>query len=149
MDLTPPTARLVTDNGGRFIPLAEVQLGMKLRLTTGDHVPVNGEIVQGDLCLDEAMLTGEAVSQQRSVGDTVYAGTVVDNGSVLFRAAAIGSKTTLARITKLVRQAQSSKPEIGQPADRISAILVPAVVVVLISATPWYFFGPQPPWGIR
>lgn len=148
MDLTPPTARLVTDNGERFIPLAEVQLGMRLRLTTGDRVPVDGEIVQGDVWLDEAMLTGEAVPQQRSVGDTVYAGTVVDNGSVLFRAAAIGSKTTLARITKLVRQAQSSKPEIGQLADRISAIFVPAVVVVaLISATLWYFFGPQPPWG--
>lgn len=148
MDLTPPTARLVTENGERFIPLAEVQLGMRLRLTTGDRVPVDGEIVQGDVWLDEAMLTGEAVPQQRSVGDTVYAGTVVDNGSVLFRAAAIGSKTTLARITKLVRQAQSSKPEIGQLADRISAIFVPAVVVVaLISATLWYFFGPQPPWG--
>lgn len=142
MDLTPTTARLVTDNGECFIPLAEVQPSMRLRLTTADRVPVDGEIVQGDVWLDEAMLTGEAVPQQRSGGYTVYAGTVIDNGSVLFRAAAIGSKTTLARITKLVPQAQSSKPEIGQLADRISAIFVPAVVVALISATLWYFFGP-------
>lgn len=145
LDLTPPTARLVTDDGERDIPLAEVQLGMTLRLTTGDRVPVDGEIVQGEVWLDEAMLTGEAVPQQKGAGDTVHAGTVVDDGSVLFRAAAIGSQTTLARIIKLVRQAQSSKPAIGQLADRVSAVFVPAVVgIALFSAAMWYFFGPQP-----
>ena len=145
LDLTPPTARLVTDDGERDIPLAEVQLGMTLRLTTGDRVPVDGEIVQGEVWLDEAMLTGEAVPQQKGAGDTVHAGTVVDDGSVLFRAAAIGSQTTLARIIKLVRRAQSSKPAIGQLADRVSAVFVPAVVgIALFSAAMWYFFGPQP-----
>ncbi|RYM64776.1 Cu+ exporting ATPase [Serratia liquefaciens] len=145
LDLTPPTARLVTDDGEKSIPLAQVQLGMTLRLTTGDRIPVDGEIIQGEVWLDEAMLTGEAVPQQKSVGDTVHAGTVVDDGSVLFRAGAIGSKTTLARIIKLVRQAQSSKPEIGKLADRISAVFVPTVVAIaLFSAAIWYFFGPQP-----
>lgn len=145
LDLTPPTARLVTDDGEKSIPLAQVQLGMTLRLTTGDRIPVDGEIVHGEVWLDEAMLTGEAVPQQKSVGDTVHAGTVVDDGSVLFRAGAIGSKTTLARIIKLVRQAQSSKPEIGKLADRISAVFVPTVVAIaLFSAAIWYFFGPQP-----
>ncbi|CAI2404675.1 copper-exporting P-type ATPase CopA [Serratia liquefaciens] len=145
LDLTPPTARLVTDDGEKSIPLAQVQLGMTLRLTTGDRIPVDGEIVQGEVWLDEAMLTGEAVPQQKGVGDTVHAGTVVDDGSVLFRAGAIGSKTTLARIIKLVRQAQSSKPEIGKLADRISAVFAPTVVAIaLFSAAIWYFFGPQP-----
>ncbi|AYO36610.1 copper-exporting P-type ATPase CopA [Serratia sp. P2ACOL2] len=145
LDLTPPTARLVTDDGEKSIPLAQVQLGMTLRLTTGDRIPVDGEIIQGEVWLDEAMLTGEAVPQQKSVGDTVHAGTVVDDGSVLFLAGAIGSKTTLARIIKLVRQAQSSKPEIGKLADRISAVFVPTVVAIaLFSAAIWYFFGPQP-----
>ncbi|WP_410529213.1 copper-exporting P-type ATPase CopA [Serratia sp. AXJ-M] len=145
LDLTPPTARLVTDDGEKSIPLAQVQLGMTLRLTTGDRIPVDGEIIQGEVWLDEAMLTGEAVPQQKSVGDTVHAGTVVDDGSVLFRAGAIGSKTTLARVIKLVRQAQSSKPEIGKLADRISAVFVPTVVAIaLFSAAIWYFFGPQP-----
>ncbi|WP_346827224.1 copper-exporting P-type ATPase CopA [Serratia inhibens] len=145
LDLTPPTARLVTDDGEKTIALAQVQLGMTLRLTTGDRIPVDGEIVQGEVWLDEAMLTGEAVPQQKGIGDTVHAGTVVDDGSVLFRAGAIGSKTTLARIIKLVRQAQSSKPEIGKLADRISAVFVPVVVAIaLFSAAIWYFFGPQP-----
>ncbi|WP_445663174.1 copper-exporting P-type ATPase CopA [Enterobacter soli] len=145
LDLTPPTARVVTDDGEKNVPLAEVQPGMTLRLTTGDRVPVDGEITQGDAWLDEAMLTGEPIPQQKSQGDTVHAGTVVQDGSVLFRANAVGSHTTLSRIIRMVRQAQSSKPEIGQLADKISAIFVPVVVcIALLSAAIWYFFGPAP-----
>ena len=145
LDLTPPTARVVTDDGEKNVPLSEVQPGMTLRLTTGDRVPVDGEITQGDAWLDEAMLTGEPIPQQKSQGDAVHAGTVVQDGSVLFRASAVGSHTTLSRIIRMVRQAQSSKPEIGQLADKISAIFVPVVVgIALLSAAIWYFFGPAP-----
>lgn len=64
---------------------------------------------------------------------------------MLFRASAVGSHTTLSRIIRMVRRAQSSKPEIGQLADKISAVFVPVVVVIaLISAAIWYFFGPAP-----
>ncbi|HDM8434413.1 copper-exporting P-type ATPase CopA [Yersinia enterocolitica] len=145
LDLAPPTARLVTDEGEKLIPLVDVQLGMTLRLTTGDRVPVDGEIVQGEVWMDEAMLTGEPIPQQKSTGDVVHAGTQVQDGTVLFRANAIGSQTTLARIIKLVRQAQSSKPEMGKLADRISAVFVPTVVAIaVIAGLIWYFFGPQP-----
>ncbi|MGT8856931.1 copper-exporting P-type ATPase CopA [Enterobacter sp. 186315] len=145
LDLTPPTARVVTDAGEKSVPLADVQPGMTLRLTTGDRVPVDGEITQGEAWLDEAMLTGEPVPQQKSTGDAVHAGTVVQDGSVLFRASAVGSHTTLSRIIRMVRQAQSSKPEIGQLADKISAIFVPVVVgIALLSAAIWYVFGPAP-----
>ena len=145
LDLTPPTARLVTDEGEKSVPLAEVQPGMLLRLTTGDRVPVDGEITQGEAWLDEAMLTGEPIPQQKGEGESVHAGTVVQDGSVLFRASAVGSHTTLSRIIRMVRQAQSSKPEIGQLADKISAVFVPVVVVLaLVSAAIWYFFGPAP-----
>ena len=145
LDLTPPTARVVTDDGEKSVPLSEVQPGMTLRLTTGDRVPVDGEITQGDAWLDEAMLTGEPIPQLKSQGDAVHAGTVVQDGSVLFRASAVGSHTTLSRIIRMVRQAQSSKPEIGQLADKISAIFVPVVVgIALLSAAIWYFFGPAP-----
>ncbi|MCW6567703.1 copper-exporting P-type ATPase CopA [Yersinia ruckeri] len=145
LDLAPPTARVVKEDREELIPLAEVQLGMTLRLTTGDRVPVDGEILSGEVWMDEAMLTGEPIPQQKSAGDIVHAGTSVQDGSVLFRANAIGSQTTLARIIKLVRQAQSSKPEIGQLADRISAVFVPTVVAIAVLAgVIWYFFGPQP-----
>ena len=145
LDLTPPSARVVTPEGEKDLPLAEVQAGMTLRLTTGDRVPVDGMISQGEAWFDEAMLTGEPVPQQKGDGDAIHAGTVVQDGSVLFTASAVGSQTTLARIIRMVRQAQSSKPEIGQLADKISAVFVPAVVVIaLISAAIWDFFGPAP-----
>ncbi len=145
LNLTPPSARVVTEEGEKDLPLAEVQAGMVLRLTTGDRVPVDGVISQGEAWFDEAMLTGEPVPQQKGDGDAVHAGTVVQDGSVLFTASAVGSQTTLARIIRMVRQAQSSKPEIGQLADKISAVFVPAVVAIaLFSAAIWYFFGPAP-----
>ncbi|CAM3383767.1 Copper-exporting P-type ATPase A [Klebsiella spallanzanii] len=145
LDLTPPTARVVTDEGEKDLPLAEVQAGMTLRLTTGDRVPVDGVISQGEAWFDEAMLTGEPIPQQKGNADAIHAGTVVQDGSVLFTASAVGSQTTLARIIRMVRQAQSSKPEIGQLADKISAVFVPAVVAIaLFSAAIWYFFGPAP-----
>ena len=145
LDLTPPTARVVTDRGEQTLALSAVTLGMTLRVNTGDRVPVDGTIIQGEAWLDEAMLTGEAVPQQKSAGDTLHAGTVMQDGSVLLRADAIGKNTTLSRIIQLVRQAQSSKPAIGQLADKISAIFVPTVVVIaLLSAAVWYLFGPAP-----
>ncbi|MEF3111381.1 copper-exporting P-type ATPase CopA [Raoultella sp. WB_B2P2-3] len=145
LDLTPPSARVVTPEGEKSVPLAQVLPGMTLRLTTGDRVPVDGTITQGEAWLDEAMLTGEPIPQQKSGGDPLHAGTVVQDGSVLFTASAVGSQTTLARIIRMVRQAQSSKPEIGQLADKISAVFVPTVVVIaLFSAAIWYFFGPAP-----
>ncbi|CAM3636035.1 copper-exporting P-type ATPase CopA [Xenorhabdus thuongxuanensis] len=145
LDLTPPTARVVTTEGEKTVPLADVMPNMVLRLTTGDRVPVDGEITQGTVWLDEAMLTGEPIPQQKTTGDTVHAGTVVQDGTVLFKANAVGSQTTLARIIKLVRQAQSSKPEIGQLADKISSIFVPIVVAIaLIAGMIWYFVGPAP-----
>ncbi|WP_312584641.1 copper-exporting P-type ATPase CopA [Atlantibacter sp.] len=145
LDLTPPTARVVTESGEQTLPLAEVKPGMTLRLTTGDRVPVDGDITQGEAWLDEAMLTGEPIPQQKGAGETVHAGTVVQDGSVLFRASAVGNHTTLSRIIRMVRQAQSSKPEIGKLADRISAVFVPVVVLIaLFSGAIWYFFGPAP-----
>lgn len=145
LDLTPPTARVITDSGERSVPLADVTAGMTLRLATGDRVPVDGNIIQGEAWLDEAMLTGEPVPQQKGHDEPIHAGTVVQDGSVLFRASRTGSHTTLARIIRMVRQAQSSKPEIGQLADRISAVFVPVVVAIaLLAAAVWYFAGPAP-----
>lgn len=146
LDLTPPTARVVQADGSeQVMPLAEVQTGMTLRLTTGDRVPVDGEVSSGEAWLDEAMLTGEPIPQQKQSGDTVHAGTLVQDGSLLFTAKAVGSQTTLSRIIHLVRNAQSSKPEIGRIADRISAVFVPVVVTIaIISGLIWYFVGPQP-----
>ena len=145
LDLTPDQARQVDQQGDRLIPVSEVQPGMTLRLVTGDRVPVDGEIATGEAWFDEAMLTGEAVPQSKSPGAALFAGTLVQDGSVEFIARATGNHTTLSRIIRLVRQAQSSKPDVGRLADRISAVFVPVVVLIaLLSGAVWYLFGPQP-----
>lgn len=145
LDLTPAQACVVTDQGEQQLPLSAVTAGMTLKLVTGDRVPVDGDVTQGEAWCDEAMLTGEAVPQEKAPGSKVYAGTVVQDGTLRFVASATGSHTTLARIINLVRQAQSSKPEIGRLADRISAVFVPVVVAIaLLSGLTWYLVGPQP-----
>lgn len=145
LDLTPAQARLVDQQGDRLIPVSDVQPGMTLRLVTGDRVPVDGEIATGEAWFDEAMLTGEAVPQSKNPGAAIFAGTLVQDGSVEFIARATGNHTTLSRIIRLVRQAQSSKPDVGRLADRISAVFVPVVVLIaLLSGAVWYLFGPQP-----
>ncbi|MDO6407246.1 copper-exporting P-type ATPase CopA [Pantoea phytobeneficialis] len=145
LDLTPAQARVITDQGETLIPLSDVQPGMVIKLVTGDRIPVDGEVESGEGWCDEAMLTGEAVPQTKQAGDKVFAGTLLQDGTLRFVARATGSHTTLARIINLVRQAQSSKPDIGRLADRISAVFVPVVVAIaLLSGLVWYLAGPQP-----
>lgn len=139
LDLTPKTARVSDQQGEREIPLAEVRPQMILRLQTGDRVGVDGIVTQGGCWIDESMLTGEPIPVYKQAGDKVSAGTLVTDGTLLFRAEQIGSNTTLANIIKLVRQAQSSKPQIGQLADKIAAVFVPVVTVIaLAAALIWY-----------
>ncbi|HBO37357.1 MAG TPA: Cu+ exporting ATPase, partial [Pasteurellaceae bacterium] len=139
LDLTPKTARIADESGEREIPLSNVQPNMILRLLTGDRVSVDGIVIQGSCWIDESMLTGEPVPVCKNTGDKVSAGTLVTDGTLLFRAEQIGNNTTLANIIKLVRQAQSSKPKLGQLADKIAAVFVPVVVVIaLVAALIWY-----------
>ncbi len=143
-DLTPQTAKVVTENGETELPLSRVQVGMRLRLQTGDRVCVDGVVTQGHGWIDESMLTGEPLSIQKEKGDRVSAGTLVTDGTLLFQAEQIGNHTRLANIIKLVRQAQSSKPEIGQLADKIASVFVPTVIMIaFISALVWYVVTQQ------
>ncbi len=145
LDLTPATTLVLTEEGEKEIPLAEVKTGMILRLQTGDRVPVDGELVQGSGWLDESMLTGEPLAVEKQVGSKISAGTILTDGSLLFRAEQVGKNTRLAHIIKLVRQAQSSKPPIGQLADKIARIFVPMVMgIALLAGIIWYFIGPEP-----
>ena len=139
LDLTPKTVRIVDEQGERDIPLAQVRQGMILRLQTGERVGVDGIVTQGEVWIDESMLTGEAIPVSKKISDKVIAGTLVTDGTSLFRAEQIGNQTTLANIVRLVRRAQSSKPQIGLLADKIAAIFVPVVIVIaLLAALIWY-----------
>ncbi|WEM42945.1 copper-translocating P-type ATPase [Photobacterium sp. DA100] len=145
MDLQPPTAVIVDNGEEREVPLADVRTGMVLRLHPGAKVPVDGTILEGQSYIDESMLTGEPIPANKKAGDTLHAGTINQHGSLLFTAEKIGRDTMLARIIELVRQAQSSKPALARLADTISAIFVPAVMIIaIVTAMIWYYFGPEP-----
>ncbi|OOE87101.1 copper-translocating P-type ATPase [Salinivibrio siamensis] len=145
LDLQPPTALVIENGQETERPLDEIKQGMTLRVKPGAKVPVDGEVVDGNSYIDESMLTGEPVPVSKQQGDTLHAGTVNQKGSLTFKATGVGSDTMLARIIDLVREAQSSKPELAKLADRISAVFVPIVVAIaLVTAAIWYVVGPEP-----
>ncbi|WP_337920557.1 copper-translocating P-type ATPase CopA [Vibrio cholerae] len=145
LNLQPKQATLVTEQGDQSIAVADIQLGMSLRIKPGEQVPVDGVVSTGHSYLDESMLTGEPIPVLKEAGAKVAAGTLNQDGSLVITATGIGSETMLARIIQMVRQAQSSKPAMARLADQISSVFVPVVVVIaILSAALWYLYGPDP-----
>lgn len=145
INLQPQVATLVTEQGDRDITIDEISLGMRLRVKPGEKIPVDGIVESGESYLDESMLTGEPIPVNKQVGDSVSAGTINQDGSLIIRASSVGSDTMLSRIITMVREAQSSKPAIAKLADQISSIFVPVVVAIaLLSALVWFMVGPEP-----
>lgn len=143
--LQPKNAVVISNGKEQVIPIEQIAVGMKIRIKSGEQVPVDGQIIQGFSYVDESMLTGESIPVEKKTNDSVSAGTINQDGSLIIEATGIGSDTMLARIIKMVRTAQSSKPEIAKLADRISAVFVPIVVTIAVgSALIWYFIGPDP-----
>ena len=93
----------------------------------GERIPVDGEITTGTSRVDESMLTGEPMPVAKGPGDSVVGGTVNTTGAFRFRATAVGADSVLARIVRLMREAQGSRAPIQHLADRVSAVFVPAV----------------------
>lgn len=145
INLQPQKATVIIDDQEQVVPLEAIQLGMTLRIKPGEKIPVDGKVLTGESYVDESMLTGEPLPSVKKVGDSISAGTINNDGSLIIEAVGVGSSTMLARIIQMVRQAQSSKPAIAKLADSISAVFVPVVVAIaLFSAFIWFIFGPQP-----
>jgi Cu+-exporting ATPase len=130
--LQAKTARVIRDGEERDIPIGDVAIDDTVRVRPGERIAVDGVVTDGASSIDESMLTGEPVPVRKSVGDDVAAGTINKSGSFLFRATRIGADTTLARIIEMVRRAQASKPAIGRLVDRVSAVFVPAVLLIAV-----------------
>lgn len=146
--LQPRTARVIRNGEELDVPIEEVGLGETLRVRPGEKIPIDGVVIDGHSSVDESMLTGEPLPVEKVEGSEVAAGTMNQKGSFLFRATRIGRDTALAQIIHSVRQAQGSKPAIAKLADRISAVFVPAVVVVsILTFLMWLAFGPEPALG--
>ncbi|HYA37615.1 MAG TPA: heavy metal translocating P-type ATPase [Candidatus Methylomirabilis sp.] len=143
--LQPKTARVIRDGKEMDIPISEVGLDETIRVRPGEKIPVDGVIIDGHSSVDESMLTGEPMPVEKKVGDEVVGATLNKSGGFLFQARRIGADTALARIIEMVRRAQSTKPAIGRLADRISAVFVPAVLIVaVVTFLAWYNLGPEP-----
>ncbi|TWU69555.1 hypothetical protein AYI74_03775 [Shewanella algae] len=139
------TAIKITEDGDETVAIAALVVGDKLRLRPGDRVALDGEVLSGNSLLDESMLTGEPIPVAKSVGDSLSAGTINGNGSLIYQVTAGPADTRLAKIIALVQEAQTSKMPIGRLTDKIAAVFVPVVVVIaLLAAIIWYFAGPEP-----
>ena len=142
LDLAPATARVVENGNERDVPLAEVKRGTWLRVRPGEKIPVDGQIVDGASDLDESMLTGESMPQEKRAGDKVTGGTMNGRGSFVMLAERVGSETALARIVQMVADAQRSRAPIQALADRVAAWFVPAVLAVAaITFAAWLTVG--------
>jgi len=146
LDLAPKTARRVRDDGSdEEVTLDLVQLGDRLRVRPGEKVPVDGEVLDGRISIDESMVTGESMPVTKAAGDKVIGGSINKTGSFIMRADKIGADTLLSQIVQMVAQAQRSRAPIQRMADLVSGWFVPAVIVVAALAfAGWALFGPDP-----
>ncbi|MGH1332010.1 MAG: heavy metal translocating P-type ATPase [Paracoccaceae bacterium] len=146
LDLAPKMARVISAEGlEKDVPLEQVTVGDLLRVRPGDSIPVDAIVTEGHSSIDESMITGEPVPIEKTEGDRVTGGTINKNGTLAIRATQVGANTVLSQIVEMVAGARRSRAPIQGLADRVSAVFVPAVVLIaLISFFTWLFFGPNP-----
>jgi P-type Cu+ transporter len=143
--LQPKTALVIRDGVEAEIPVEDVLVGDIILVRPGERVPVDGIIRQGNPALDESMITGESLPVEKKEGDEVIGATINKTGSFRFEAGRIGKDTILAKIVRLVEEAQGSKAPIQRLADIIAGYFVPVVIgIALLTFLLWFFFGPEP-----
>jgi Cu+-exporting ATPase len=144
--LAPKTARRVRDDGeDEEVTLKLIAVGDRLRVRPGEKVPVDGEVLEGRVSIDESLVTGESMPVTKDVGNAVIAGSINKTGSFVMRADKVGADTLLSRIVQMVAQAQRSRAPVQRMADQVSAWFVPAVIAVAILAgLIWAVAGPEP-----
>ena len=144
-NLVPPQARVFKDGKEIMVSTSDIQLGDIIILKPGDKVPVDGEIIEGETAIDESLVTGESIPTTKNIGDQVIGGSINTTGSVKFKATKIGKDTALARIVRMVEEAQNSKAPGQRIADRFAKYLVIAAVGSgLLVFIIWYFIVGSP-----
>src|SRR5438128_1514767 len=145
MGLQARTARVIRNGVEQDIAVEAVQVDDLVRVRPGEKVPVDGVIAEGRSALDESMLTGESLPVEKGPGEQVIGATLNKTGSFIFRATKVGRDTTLARIVRLVEDAQGPKAPMERLADRISEGFVPAILVLAaLTFVGWMVVGPEP-----
>jgi P-type Cu+ transporter len=144
LNLAPSRARRRNPDGSEMeIPIAELKIGDAIVLRPGDRVPTDGNVIEGDSAVDEAMLTGESMPVDKKSGSELYAGTLNLNGRLLMRVTAMGETTALAQIIAAVQRAQTSRANIQRLGDRVSSVFVPIVVLIAAATALWWGLAPE------
>ena len=142
MSLAPKTAHVRRGNEVVDVPTDDLRLGDVVEVRPGERVPVDGVVVSGSSSVDESMLTGEPMPQEKAAGDEVTGATINGNGTFVVRATRVGADSTLSRIVEMVEKAQGSRPQIQQLADRIAAVFVPAILSIgLLTFLGWLAYA--------
>ncbi len=142
MALRPKTATVLENGKEKTVPLAQVQVGNTMLVRPGEAIPVDGTVLEGESSVDESMLTGESIPVYKRPGDRLAAGTMNVEGFLKFEAGKVGKDTALARIIRMVQEAQGSKAPVQALADKVASIFVPAVVgIALATFSLWWVLG--------
>ena len=146
LGLAPKTARWIRLNGTEEdVPLTQVHVGNRLRVRPGERIPVDGVVLEGSSFVDESMITGEPIPAEKNPGSRVTGGTVNGNGAFVMKAERVGAETLLARIAKMVSEAQRSRAPIQRLADVVASWFVPVVIAVAaVTFLVWSIWGPEP-----
>jgi P-type Cu+ transporter len=146
LGLAPRTAmRLGADGKDSEVAIDQIAVGDALRVRPGEKVPVDGTVIDGSGSVDESTITGEPMPVTKESGARVIGGTVNNSGAFVMKAELVGSDTMLARIVKMVSQAQRSRAPIQRLADLVAGWFVPAVIAVAVLAfAAWMIWGPTP-----
>lgn len=146
LELAPPRARRLTKDGNEEeVSLDALAEGDRLRVRPGEKVPVDGTIEEGRSVLDESMISGEPLPVEKGKGDGVIGGTINGTGSFVMTVTKVGEDTLLARIVRMVAEAQRSRAPIQRLVDLVASWFVPAVVIVaVLTFAVWSWLGPDP-----
>ena len=146
LDLAPKTARRMQDDGSdEDIAIDLIAVGDRLRVRPGEKVPVDGQLTEGHVSIDESMVTGESMPVTKEAGSRVIGGTLNASGSFIMKAEKVGRDTMLARIVQMVAEAQRSRAPIQRLADQVSGWFVPLVILIAVAAfVVWSVWGPEP-----
>ena len=133
MELQPDTATVIKDGTPITVKIGDVEVGDVILVKPGERIPVDGVVIDGSSSVDEASLTGESIPVDKKIGDSVFCATINGLGAIKVEVAYVGKDTALSKIIKMVKEAQGHKAPIQKTADKVSAIFVPAILVVALT----------------
>ena len=142
MKLAPKTATVLRSGEESVVPIEQVQKGDVFIVRPGEHIPVDGVVLEGSSAINESALTGESVPVDKAAGDSVSAATLNQSGYLKCEATRVGEDTTFSQIIQMVSDAAATKAPIAKVADKVSGVFVPIVIAIaVVTIAVWLLVG--------